>query len=147
MELVSEAIAFAVKAHDGMRRKKSESPYILHPMEVASIVGSMTTDEEIIAGAALHDVVEDTNITFADLAKTFPQDVLDILRLLTHDEHVDYFDYIRQIKTNPIAVKVKLADIEHNSNEARCTGSDLPPEKLLYWKEKYTKARAILMHE
>ena len=41
MELVSEAIAFAVKAHDGMRRKKSEAPYILHPMEAAVIVGTI----------------------------------------------------------------------------------------------------------
>ena len=41
MELVSEAIAFAVKAHDGMRRKKSDAPYILHPMEAAVIVGTM----------------------------------------------------------------------------------------------------------
>ena len=42
MELVSEAVAFAVKAHDGMRRKNSESAYILHPMEAAVIVGTMT---------------------------------------------------------------------------------------------------------
>ena len=48
MELVSEAIAFAVKAHDGMRRKKSESPYILHPMEAAVIVGTMTDDQNLI---------------------------------------------------------------------------------------------------
>ena len=59
MELVSEAIAFAVKAHDGMRRKKNDSPYILHPMEAAVIVGSMTNDQNLIAAAALHDVVEE----------------------------------------------------------------------------------------
>ena len=49
MELVSEAVAFAVKTHDGMRRKKSEAPYILHPMEAAVIVGTMTNDQELIA--------------------------------------------------------------------------------------------------
>ena len=63
MELVSEAIAFAVKAHDGMRRKKSNAPYILHPMEAAVIVGTMTDDQNLIAAAALHDVVEDTIMT------------------------------------------------------------------------------------
>ena len=57
MELVSEAIAFAVKAHDGMRRKKSDAPYILHPMEAAVIVGTMTDDQHLIAAAVLHDVV------------------------------------------------------------------------------------------
>ena len=63
MELVSEAIAFAAKAHDGMRRKKSDAPYILHPMEAAVIVGTMTDDQNLIAAAALHDVVEDTDIS------------------------------------------------------------------------------------
>ena len=48
MELVSEAIAFAVKAHDGMRRKKSEAPYILHPMEAAVIVGVRGKRAEIV---------------------------------------------------------------------------------------------------
>ena len=67
MELVSEAIAFAVKAHDGMRRKKSEVPYILHPMEAAVIVGTMTDDQNLIAAAALHDVVEDTDTTIEDV--------------------------------------------------------------------------------
>ena len=54
MELASEAIAFAVKAHDGMRRKKSSVPYILHPMEAAVIVGTMTDDQNVIAAAVLH---------------------------------------------------------------------------------------------
>ena len=67
MELVSEAIAFAVKAHDGMRRKKSDAPYILHPMEAAVIVGTMTDDQNLIAAAALHDVVEDANITIDEI--------------------------------------------------------------------------------
>ena len=67
MELVSEAIAFAVKAHDGMRRKKSDAPYILHPMEAAVIVGTMTDDQNLIAAAALHDVVEDANISIEEI--------------------------------------------------------------------------------
>ena len=60
MELVSEAIAFAVKAHDGMRRKKGNVPYILHPMEAAVIVSTMTEDQNLIAAAILHNVVEDS---------------------------------------------------------------------------------------
>ena len=71
MELVSEAIAFAVKAHDGMRRKKSEAPYILHPMEAAVIVGSMSDDQHLIAAAALHDVVEDAGVTIEEVEERF----------------------------------------------------------------------------
>ena len=74
MELVSEAIIFAAKAHDGMRRKKSDVPYILHPMEAAVIVGSMTSDQHVIAAAVLHDVVEDTDITLEDLVASETED-------------------------------------------------------------------------
>ena len=75
MELVSEAVAFAVKAHDGMRRKKSSIPYILHPLEAATIVGTMTTDAEVIAGAVLHDIVEDTDITIDEIYENFGERV------------------------------------------------------------------------
>ena len=67
MELVSEDIVFAVKAHDGMRRKTSQVPYILHPMEAAVIVGTMTDDQDLIAAAALHDVVEDAGVTIEEI--------------------------------------------------------------------------------
>ena len=71
MELVSKAIVFAAEAHDGMRRKKSDAPYILHPMEAAVIVGTMTDDQNLIAAAALHDVVEDTDITIDEIGEKF----------------------------------------------------------------------------
>ena len=71
MELVSEAIAFAVRAHDGMRRKKSASPYILHPLEASVIVGTMTDDQELIAAAVLHDVVEDAGVTLSEIEGKF----------------------------------------------------------------------------
>ena len=86
MELVSEAIAFAVKAHDGMRRKKSEAPYILHPMEAAVIVGTMTNDQNLIAAAALHDVVEDAGITLEEIKEKFGQRVWELVRSETEDK-------------------------------------------------------------
>ena len=87
MELVSEAIAFAVKAHDGMRRKKSESPYILHPMEAAVIVGTMTDDQTLIAAAALHDVVEDAGITLEEIEACFGKRVRELVECETEDKH------------------------------------------------------------
>ena len=150
MELVSKAIIFATKAHDGMRRKKSEVPYIIHPLEAAVIVSTMTDDQEVIASAVLHDVVEDTPLTLDDLRKEFPEDVVQIIALLTHDDSAEhdseaYFTYIRNIKEHPIARKIKLADIAHNSDQSRCTGSGLSQEKLDWWKQKYQKALKILM--
>ena len=89
MELVSEAIAFAVKAHDGMRRKKSETPYILHPMEAAVIVGTMTTDQNLIAAAALHDVVEDADVTIEEIEEKFGKRVRELVGSETEDKRAD----------------------------------------------------------
>ena len=89
MELVSEAIAFAVKAHDGMRRKKSDAPYILHPMEAAVIVGTMTDDQSLIAAAALHDVVEDADITIEEIEEKFGKRVRELVESETEDKRAD----------------------------------------------------------
>ena len=89
MELVSEAIIFAVKAHDGMRRKKSEAPYILHPMEAAVIVGTMSDDQNLIAAAALHDVVEDAGVTIEEIEKRFGSRVRELVASETEDKRAD----------------------------------------------------------
>ena len=89
MELASEAIAFAVKAHDGMRRKKSESPYILHPMEVAVNVGTMTDDQNAIAAAALHEVVEDAGISLKEIEERFGKRVRELVESETEEKRAD----------------------------------------------------------
>ena len=89
MEFVSEAIAFAVKVHDGMRRKKSDVPYILHPMEAAVIVGTMTDDQNLIAAAALHDVVEDAEVTIMEIEEKFGKRVRELVESETEDKRAD----------------------------------------------------------
>ena len=89
MELVSEAIVFAVNAHDGMRRKKSEAPYILHPMEAAVIVGTMSNDQNLIAAAALHDVVEDAGVTIEEVEEKFGHRVRELVGAETEDKRAD----------------------------------------------------------
>ena len=89
MELVSEAIAFAVKAHDGMRRKKSEAPYILHPMEAAVIVGTMSADQNLIAAAVLHDVVEDAGVNIEEVEEKFGKRVRELVESETEDKRAD----------------------------------------------------------
>ena len=134
------AMKTAYNAHLG-QLDYNDVPYIFHPYHLAE----QMDDEISCTVALLHDVVEDTSLTFADLEQIFPKQVIEIVMLLTHDEKVDYFDYIRKIKTNAIATKVKLADIEHNSNEDRSIGSNLNQEQLLYWKAKYKKAKELLL--
>jgi myo-inositol-1(or 4)-monophosphatase len=89
MELVSEAIIFATKAHDGMRRKSGNAPYVLHPMEAAAIVGTMTDDQCLIAAAALHDVVEDAGISIEEIEKQFGKRVRDLVWSETEDKRAD----------------------------------------------------------
>ena len=87
MELVSEAIAFAVKAHDGMRRKKGDAPYILHPMEAAVIVGSMSDDHSLIAAAVLHDIVEDAGVSLGEIEERFGKRVRELVASETENKH------------------------------------------------------------
>ena len=117
-----KAIKIAFDAHMG-QLDKSGVPYILHPIHLAE---QMKTEEECIV-ALLHDTVEDTNVTFEQLEKEFSKTVIDALKLLTHDKSVEYMEYVRKIKDNPIARKVKLADLYHNSDISRLlvvTGKD-----------------------
>lgn len=72
-QLLDKAICFATAAHAGQLRKGSNTPYILHPLEAATIVSTMTSDEEVIAAAILHDVVEDTDTTIDDIRELFGQ--------------------------------------------------------------------------
>ena len=113
MELVSEAIAFAVQVHDGMRRKKSEAPYILHPMEAAVIVGTMTDDQNLIAAAALHDVVEDAGITIEEIEKKFGARVRELVASETEDKRADLppTDTWRIRKEESLAVLENTNDI------------------------------------
>ena len=140
--LTNKAMKIAYAAHHG-QLDYNGIPYIFHPLHLAE-----TMDDEISCCVALlHDVAEDTHVTLEQLARELPEEVITVLKLLTHDDAVPYFDYVRAIKGNPIAVKVKLADIAHNSDQTRCVGSGLTEEKLAYWKEKYEKATKILLED
>ena len=69
--LFDKAVLFAVKAHAGTERRGKSFPYIVHPMEAAAIVATMTSDQEMLAAAMLHDTVEDTDVTIDDIRKEF----------------------------------------------------------------------------
>ena len=137
--LTNTAMRIAYQAHHG-QLDYNGIPYIFHPIHLAE-----SMDDEISCCVALlHDTVEDTALTIEDLKSVFPPEVTDAVALLTHRNGTDYFDYVRAIKHNPIARKVKLADLAHNSDQSRCMGSDLSEERKLKWKEKYEIAAKIL---
>lgn len=99
-------------------------------------------DETTTIVALLHDVVEDTDCTIENLIDMgFSKHITDALSLLTHDISVPYMDYVAQIKNNPIAKVVKLADLRHNSDSSRL---DKITEKTIAREEKYKKAIAFL---
>lgn len=135
-DLTKKAMKLAYNAHHG-QLDRSGIPYIFHPLHLAEEM-----DEEIACTVALlHDVVEDTKFSMQDLEKEFPSEVIEALKLLTHDKSVDYFEYVEKIKSNPTAKKVKIADVMHNSDETRL---DSISEKDLKRREKYRKALALL---
>lgn len=137
--LTNKALKIAYQAHHG-QFDKCGIPYIFHPFHLAE----QMKDEYSVCVALLHDVVEDTPITFEELSKHFPEEIISALKLLTHEEGVDYFDYVRAIKTNPIATAVKLADLRHNLDETRLVGSGISQEKIDDRRKKYLKAQQIL---
>ncbi len=139
--LTQKAMILAYKAHHG-QVDKFGVPYIYHSLHLAE----QMTSELTCCAALLHDVVEDTPMTLEDLARDFPQEVLEALALLTHDPATDYMDYIRAITANPIAKAVKLADLAHNSDATRLSGCS--PELAAWHSRKraqYARARALLL--
>lgn len=84
--LLDRAITFAVKAHQGMERKGKGFPYIVHPMEAVCIVATITNDQELLAAAALHDVIEDTDTTADDLKKEFGERVAMLVEAESDDK-------------------------------------------------------------
>ena len=70
-ELLDRAIIFAVRAHAGTERRGKGYPYIVHPLEAVGIVATMTSDQELLAAAALHDTVEDTDVTLDQIRAGF----------------------------------------------------------------------------
>ena len=114
--ILDRAKAIATSAHEG-QVDKAGKPYIEHPMRVMNMG---KTVEEKISGV-LHDVVEDSDWTFEMLEKEgIPKDVMDALRCVTKlSENEDYDHFIERVKTNPLAVKVKINDLKDNMDITR----------------------------
>ena len=132
-----KALKLCFEAHKN-QMDKSGMPYVFHPFHLAE---QMQTEETTVV-ALLHDLVEDTDYTIEDLTSMgFDKNITDAIALMTHADDVEYMNYVRKIKNNPIAKAVKLADLKHNSDLTRL---DVVDQKALSRREKYLKAIALL---
>ncbi len=89
MTIVEKAIQVAKKAHYGQKRKGTDRDFFLHPLEVMSIVGGLTEDEEVLAAAVLHDTIEDTKLTKTDIEEQFGKRVADLVAAESEDKRED----------------------------------------------------------
>ena len=137
---LERAITIAAEAHAG-QKDRAGAPYILHPIRLMIQMDS----EDAMMAAVLHDVVENSVWTLDDLRKEgFSNEVLNAVDSLTHrdKEGEDYWDYIQRAKSDPIAIKVKLADLEDNLNPDRLNEVTEKDEKRF---DRYRKAQEMLL--
>lgn len=138
-QVVEKARQLAEEAHAGQTDKAGE-PYIGHVSRVAASV--VPQEPAFIAAALLHDVVEDSPVSLDDLAaQGFPPEVVTAVGLLTRQKHVPSEDYYRRIRSNPIALAVKLSDIADNADPVRLARLDTPTRERLI-----TKYRTALLY-
>lgn len=133
--MYKEALKIAYKAHDGQYRRDSYVPYIVHPIRVSNCFN----DDFRKTIAVLHDVIEDTSITYDDLNQ-FSMNVIKILEMLTKRENENHFDYVDRVKQNEIAIEIKIADIVDNLSDT----ISIQPMTFLY---RYNKSLKILINK
>jgi (p)ppGpp synthase/HD superfamily hydrolase len=133
-ELLNKMLVFATNKHAG-QFDKGGSPYILHPIAVMNILGNV--DEELRCIAIGHDVVEDCGVSYAELREMgFTERIINGIACLTKVPGETYEEYKAKVKSNADSVKVKIADLTHNTRIDRLKGVS---EKDVTRMEKYFK--------
>jgi len=124
--MILKAAEFAKKAHEGMVRKGSRIPYIYHPMEVAVIVALMTSDNDVIAAAYLHDVLEDTSVTTAELRALFGERICCLVEAETEDKTGSWCERKQQTIRHLLyaSEEVKILTLADKLSNMRSTAMD-----------------------
>lgn len=119
MSNLERAIELAIAAHRGDVDKGGQ-PYILHPLSLMLQLHERDSDLDAMIVAVLHDTVEDSDLTLGDLkAEGFSDAVVTAVDALTKREGESYQDFISRLGPNPLARRVKIADLEHNMDVRR----------------------------
>lgn len=138
MSDIDQALSIAIQAHAG-QVDKSGQPYILHPLRL--MLKFQSKDEMIVA--ALHDVIEDSSITFENLKELgFSEVVVDAIVSLTKNNGEAYEDFVLRVSNNDLARKIKIEDIKDNLNLTRL---EKITDKDLIRIEKYHRALKLLI--
>lgn len=148
--IIDRAIVFATEAHKGAMRKGCKLPYIMHPLETGVIVSAMTSDQNVIAAAILHDVLEDTAVTFEELFKEFGT-VADYVRAESENKRTELppestwklrkqetIEHLRQETSKEIkmiALADKLSNIRSIYRDYQVLGDEL-------WKRFHEKRKS-----
>lgn len=139
-ELLNKMLVFATNQHAG-QFDKGGNPYILHPLAVMQLLAS--DDEELQCIALGHDLVEDTKVTYAQLrTEGFTNRIIDGIKALTKVPGEEYDEYKVKVKANSDAIKVKIADLRHNTDITRLKGIEA---KDIARMERYFKFYTELM--
>jgi (p)ppGpp synthase/HD superfamily hydrolase len=149
MNLIARATLFADQAHDGQLRKFSGLPYISHPMEVMQIVRGVCNDDDVLAAAVLHDVIEDCGVTYTDLMLEFNENIAHLVYQVTNaadDEDGDrivraYINRNVMANASDDAQTLKLADIISN-----LSGIDLALECDPAWAKMYLEEKVDMIN-
>ncbi|WP_197018820.1 HD domain-containing protein [Prevotella sp. P6B4] len=115
-QLVDRAIVYATKAHEGSVRKGTKLPFIVHPLEAMAIVATITSDQELMAAAVLHDVLEDTDVSVDEIRELFGQRVATLVDAETSRDveglsHVDSWQIRKQFAIDRLASASRDAQI------------------------------------
>ncbi|MCB7318824.1 HD domain-containing protein [Lacrimispora sp. 210928-DFI.3.58] len=124
--MIEAAVAFAAKAHEGAFRKGTSIPYITHPLETAVIVSGFTDDEEMIAAALLHDVVEDAGVTRKELEERFGTRVADLVMEESEDKSKSWQER-KSATIDHLALasrEAKILALGDKLSNMRCTARD-----------------------
>ncbi len=140
MTTLGKAIKFAVDAHGDTPRKGKTRLYILHPLEVMTIVASLTEDENVLAAAVLHDVVEDAGVTEAEIRSAFGKDVAALVKAESENKMRDFppeaswkarkqatIDHLAGLEKDALLICLgdKLANIREMSRDYKAIGDEL----------------------
>lgn len=147
-KLVVGAYRFARTAHGGIgqKRKYTDEPYIVHPVAVAELVRSVPHTQAMLAAALLHDVVEDTPATLAEIEAAFGPEIGDLVDWLTDVSRPEdgnratrkHLDLLHTAKAPPAAKTIKLADLIDNART-------IAVHDLGFWRRFRTEMKALLV--
>ena len=148
-ELLDRAIVFAVRAHGGTERRGKGFPYIVHPMEAVEIVATMTSDQELLAAAALHDTVEDTDVTEEQIRAEFGERVASLVAAESDEPHekrdsIDNWRARKQTAIDRIAAAshdAKIVALGDKLSNMRAIARDYAIQGDKLWKIFHSKDR------